>query len=203
MLLKTGVQLELLNDLEIIRLFQRGIRGGICLCSKRYAQANNHYMHNYDPSKPDSFLVYIDCNNLYGHSMCQTLPMSDFRFLEKNEIDRLNLLNVDNDAEFGYILEVDLLYPEYLHCEHNDYPFCAEKFIPPGGKTSKLIPNLYPKYHYVIHYVHLKTCIQNGLILSKIHRVVTFKQGKFKKKYIDLNIRNKKKSCYSISTRFI
>jgi hypothetical protein len=82
---------------------------------------------------------------------------------------------------------VDLLYPEYLHSAHNDYPFCAQKFVPPGGKTSKLIPNLYDKYEYVIHYVHLKTCLQNGLILDNIHRVLTFRQSSFLKGYIDLN----------------
>lgn len=194
MLLKTGVQLELLTDLEIIRLIQKGIRGGICLCSTRHALANNKYMLSYDSTKPDSFLVYIDCNNLYGYAMCLPLPMSDFRLLSRDEIDQLNIMNVPNDAEFGFILEVDLLYPEELHCIHNDYPFCAEKFIPPGGKTSKLIPNLYSKYEYVIHYVHLKTCLSFGLILNNIRRVLTFRQSPFLGQYIHLNTELRKKA---------
>lgn len=60
MLLKTGVRLELINDLEIIRMIQKGIRGGICMCSKRLAKANNKYMENYDPTKNNTFLVCID-----------------------------------------------------------------------------------------------------------------------------------------------
>lgn len=194
MLLKTGIRLELLNDLEIVRLIQKGIRGGICMCSTRHAKANNKYMNAYDPSKPSSYIVYIDCNNLYGYSMSQTLPVSDFRFLNQIEIKHLDVLQVSDDAEFGFILEVDISYPEHLHCFHNDYPFCAQKFIPQGGKTSKLIPNLYSKFHYVIHYVHLKTCLKNGLLLNKIHRVVTFKQKPFLKKYIDLNTELRKKA---------
>ncbi|KAL0850902.1 hypothetical protein ABMA28_006811 [Loxostege sticticalis] len=194
MLLKTGVQLELLADLEIIRFIQKGIRGGICLCSTRYAQANNKYMPYHDHTEPDSFLVYIDCNNLYGYSMCQPLPVSDFRLLDQNEINLLDVMNIADDADFGFILEVDLIYPEELHYTHNDYPFCAEKFIPPGGKTPKLIPNLYSKYQYVIHYVHLKTCINNGLILDKIHRVLTFRQSSFLGEYINLNTELRKKA---------
>lgn len=187
MLLKTGVQLELIDNLEILRMIQKGIRGGICHCSKRYAKANNIYTDSYDPSKINSFIVYIDCNNLYGYSMCQSLPVSNFRFLSNAEIESLNIKEVPDDAEYGFILEVDLVYPKKLHNWHNDYPFCAEKFIPPGSTTSKLITNLYDKYEYVIHYVHLKTCLLNGLLLTKIHRVITFKQSAFLKEYIDLN----------------
>lgn len=194
MLLKTRVRLELISELEIIRLIQKGIRGGICMCATRYAHANNKYMENYDNGMPDSFLVYVDCNNLYGYSMCQSLPMADFHFLDHLEIAKLDILSVDDDAEFGFILEVDMLYPEHLHQSHNDYPFCAQKCIPPGGKTSKLIPNLYDKYEYVIHYVHLKTCLRNGLTLSKIHRILRFRQSPFLKQYIDLNTELRKKA---------
>lgn len=194
MLLKTGVHLELLTDLEIVRLIQKGVRGGICLCSTRHAKANNKYMANYDRDKSDVYLTYLDVNNLYGFSMCQHLPTSEFRLLSEAEMYNLDITQIKDDEEYGFILEVDLLYPEKLHCAHNDYPFCAEKFVPPGGKSDKLIPNLYPKFNYVIHYVHLKTCLKHGLILKKIHRIISFRQSPFLKKYIDLNTDLRKKA---------
>lgn len=86
-----------------------------------------------------------------------------------------------------YILEVDMMYPDHLHNLHSDLPFAPEKFIPIGGKTPKLIANLYDKYNYIIHYVHLKECLRNGLVLKKIHRILKFRQDNFLKKYIDLN----------------
>lgn len=187
MLLKTGVQLELINDLSMLRMIQKGIRGGICMCSHRHAKANNKYTANYDSSKVDSFIVYADVNNLYGYSMCQFLPLSDFSYLSKSELDTFDVTQVPDDSKYGYILEVDLDYPRKLHKDHNDLPFCAEKCISPGAKTEKLVPNLYDKYNYVIHYVHLKTCLKHGLVLRKIHRVIKFIQAPYLKIYIDLN----------------
>lgn len=194
MLRITNVKLQLINDLEIVRMIQKGIRGGVCLCSTRYVKANNKYMPDYDPSIPNNFLLYIDCNNLYGYAMCASLPYGDFELLQQGEINELDVRLVPDDSDFGYILEVDLQYPEYLHDLHNDIPFCPQKFIPPGSKQPKLIPNLYDKYEYVIHYVHLKTCLKHGLVLKKIHRVIKFKQGPFLKQYIDLNTRLRQKA---------
>lgn len=189
MLLKTGVHLQLIDNLEILRMIQSGIRGGVCLCSTRYAKSNNKYLNDYNRDEPDNYLIYIDCNNLYGHSLSAFLPYSDFRLLSKREINVLDVYTVPNNNEYGYILEVDLEYPETLHDLHNDIPFCPQKFIPPGSKTPKLIPNLYDKFRYVIHYVHLKECLKHGLKLLAIHRVIKFKQSAYLKQYIDLNTR--------------
>lgn len=187
MLLKTGVELELISDLAIIRMIQDGIRGGLCMCSHRYTKANHKYVSEHGTSKPVCFISYLDCNNLYGYSMCQYLPYASFRFLTVTEINSLNVTSVEDNAEWGYILEVDLEYPKHLHNYHNDLPFCPEKCIPPGGKSKKLIANLYNKYNYAIHYVYLKKCIEHGLILRKVHRVITFRQRPYLKQYIELN----------------
>ncbi|XP_041985987.1 uncharacterized protein LOC121738160 [Aricia agestis] len=202
MLLKTGIQLELIDDLSMVRMLQSGIRGGVCLCSHRHAKANNPYLENYKPSESPSYVTYIDCNNLYGYSMCQYLPLSDFRFLNEQEINKLNVTEIPIDAECGYILEVDLQYPKHLHNLHNDLPFCSEKCIPPGGKTFKLVPNLYDKFKYVIHYIHLQTCLKHGLILKKIHRVISFRQSPYLKQYIDLNTALRQKSSSTFEQDF-
>lgn len=187
MLLYTGVKLELIHSLEMYEFLEKGIRGGLAQCSLRHAQANNKYLPNYDASQKSTYLVYLDCNNLYGYAMTKKMPISDLRFLTIDEIKTINVSSISDDSEYGYILEVDLMYPESLHNTHSDLPFAPERFTPVGGKTPKLIASLYDKFNYVIHYVHLKACLLNGLILKKIHRILTFRQENYLQKYIDLN----------------
>ena len=66
LLKKTGVELELLTDLDMHLMIERGMRGGISMVSKRYAKANNPRAEGYDPAQPTNYIKYLDANNLYG-----------------------------------------------------------------------------------------------------------------------------------------
>jgi hypothetical protein len=58
--------------------------------------------------------------------------------------------------------------------------------------TEKLIPNLHPKEKYVVHYKKLKLYLSLGMRLTRIHRVMTFKQQPWLKTYIDFNTQKRK-----------
>jgi hypothetical protein len=187
MLKNTKTKLELITDIDMLHFFKKGIRGGVSTCVTRQAEANNKFLPNYNSNKSDSYIMYLDATNLYGHSMSDYLPQKDFVWLTNTEIETLDISDISDTADTGFILEVDLEYPQNLHNYHNDFPFCPENIVPPEGKFPKLIPNLYDKTKYIIHYKNLKQCLSHGLILKKIHRVVKFHQSPWLKKYIDLN----------------
>lgn len=202
MLKYTGVKLELLTDVDMLLFIERGIRGGISQCSKRYATANNKYMDNYDSTKESNYLMYLDANNLYGHSMMQHLPHSRYDWCLEH-FDAEKIMNIADDATTGYIFEVDLGYPQHLHDTHNDYPFCAENMYVPGTTNiKKLLLTLYDKKNYIIHYRMLKLALQHGLELQKVHRVMKFRQYPWLKPYIMLNTEMRTKATNDFEKNF-
>ena len=80
---KTEVKLELLTDVDMLLMVEKGIRGGICHAIYRYAKAYNIDMKNYNKDKEESFVQYLEANNLYGCAMSQKLPVSGFKWKKK------------------------------------------------------------------------------------------------------------------------
>ena len=66
MLKMTGVTLELIDDIDMYLMWEKGIRGGISMISNKYGKANNTYLPDYDPAAASKYLTYLDANNLYG-----------------------------------------------------------------------------------------------------------------------------------------
>ena len=62
---KTEVKLELLTDIDMLLMIEKGIRGGICHVIHQYTKANKKYMKDYDKNKESSYLKYRDVNYLY------------------------------------------------------------------------------------------------------------------------------------------
>ena len=79
---KAGVNLELLTDIDMLLVVEKGIRSAICQAIQRYAKANNKYMNNYDKSIESSYLMFLDAINFYGWAMSQKLPVDGFKWIK-------------------------------------------------------------------------------------------------------------------------
>ena len=197
----TNVSLELITDPDMYLFIEKGLRGGISMVSHRHARANNPSMENYDPSQPNSFLQYLDANNLYGWAMSQPMPTGGFQWVNYTD----QILETPATANHGFILEVDLAYPPALHADHNDYPLAPEKMTVSKDQMSpyqkmlidglgvssisceKLVPNLMNKSRYVVHYRNLQLYLKLGMKLEKVHKVLEFQQSPWMQPYIQKN----------------
>ena len=163
----TKIELELITYPHMYILFENGSRGGISYISNKYSKANNKYFISYGPKEESKYIIYLDANNLYGYKMSKFLPMAGFKWIDPKEFD---LNKYTHNGLKGCVLEVDLEYPKELHELHNDYPLVPNKreikremfsayqlkisdlYNISIGNVKKLVPNLFDKEKYVIHY---------------------------------------------------
>ncbi|GBM78099.1 hypothetical protein AVEN_132235-1 [Araneus ventricosus] len=78
---------------------EQGIRGGLSTITKRYAQANNKYMSNFDPSNPSKCIMYFDMNNLYGWAMSQALPLEKFKYESPELWNEESIMQIPDEGD--------------------------------------------------------------------------------------------------------
>ena len=131
---------------------------------------------------------------------------ADFNSISLKKVEDV-FMKMTPNRDYGYILEVDLEVPEALHDYFNDYPLapesCLGEYSPlmkdimlkydinESVQVKKLIPNLNNKTKYVLHYRNLQLYLSLGMKLTKIHRVISFKQSSYLKTYIDFNTKKR------------
>ena len=161
-------------------------------------------------SKPSNHILYLDANNLYGWAMSQYLPTGGFEWID----DNVDVVNIPKDSNKGYILEVDLEYPQELHKAHNSYPLAPERLsvnrewmseyqknlIGRLTNVEKLVPNLMDKTKYIVHYRNLQLYVSLGMKVKKIHRILKFDQSPWMEPYIRLNTDLRKKATSKFET---
>ena len=186
------------DNANLYCFFENAVRGGITNTISRYRKINTvEIPEYYEPLVPPSVLKYIDCNGLYSKAMMLFLPTGQFIELDETEFDMFTsdyILQLDDEGEYGYWFQVDIEYPSEIHDIHNCLPFFPEK--KKVNNVTQLVCTLENKVMYSTHYTMLKLALKHGLKLTKIHKVIKFKQAPVLKDYIELN-NNKRATCSS------
>ena len=218
----TKIELQLFNDINDYIWLESQMRGGICFLGKRYVVANDPYISDtYNSEKENSYIIGLDANNLYGFAMIQPLPYKNFRWLTQSEIENFNILETTPNSPVGYILEIDLLYPKELHILHDDLPMAPQhlnityNMLSPHAKKicdflnlknvlpcKKLTPNFFNKKNYISHYLNVKFYVENGLRITKIHKILAFSQKSWLKPYIQFNNEKRKEVTSDFEKNF-
>ena len=189
----TDIKLQTLQDKDLILLLENIIRGGISsVMGDRYVKS--------DENKK---ILYMDATNFYGRSMSQMLRYDEIEMWHGHPDNYWNwleeIINTPDDSDIGNFFEVDVKYPDNIKEKTKNFPFCSEnkkidpdkyneymKKIKPKNytKSKKLICDWADKKKYLIHYRMLKFYVRHGMIVEKIHEIISFKQSKWLEKYI-------------------
>ena len=149
-------------------------------------------MESCDDKKKQVNKLHILMQIIY---MSQYLPYGQFKSFNQKEVGEFCLNSIRENSLDWYILEVDLKYFDELHELYNDYPLAREKHeishnmlsnyyssitnkndVKTGG-VNKLVPNLGNKSKYVLHYRNLQLYLSLGIKLTKVHRILRFKES--------------------------
>jgi hypothetical protein len=216
---KEGI--KLFSSREIYEDVEQAIRGGISYIAKRYAKANNKYCPDYDATKPISYLLGLDVNQLYPTILQGNLPLEcgDYILDEELEDFKEKWKTKKTSGDNNYLVCCDIDIPKELHDKFDKFPLCAQhkddtpqskycekiyETLNSGAnntfksvKCNKLICDLTPKRNHWEILEYLQFCNKQGYIITNISKVIKFKQGDYMRTFIEYNAQQRKLASQS------
>ena len=123
---------------------------------------------------------------MVGEGAKTGLPVDGFKWEEDLSMFTPDFIkNYNDNSDIGYLFYVDITYPHTLRDKHSDLPFLPDRML--VNKVNKLICSEYDKTNYSVHILALQQALKHGLILKKVHKVISFRQGAWLEPYITMN----------------
>ena len=147
--------------------------------------------------------------------MSESLPYDEIKFINNVELE--DILNTPDDSDIGYFIEADLKYPDSIKEKTKNFPFAPvnkkinpDKFcdymreIKPDTyiQTKKLICDWSDKKNYLVHYRMLKFYIRHGMVVDKVHNIISIRQSRWLEKYINFNIQKRNQAVNDFEKDF-
>ena len=208
----TDIKLQTLRNKNLILLMENNIQGGI-------GSVNGD---KYVKSDENKKILYMDATNFYGRSMSQMLPYDDIEMWHGHPDLYMSwleeILNTPDENKSGYFSEVDLKYPDNKKEETKNFPFCPEtlkinpdkndncmKKVKPRNytKSKKKICDWTDEKNFLILYRMLNSYVSHGMVVEKIHKIISFKQSKWLEKFISFTTQNETELKMILSKTFL
>ena len=118
------VKLDLLIDINMLLIVEKGVTGGIYHSIYPYAKANNKYMKDYHKNKQFSYLQLWDVNIFYGWRISQRVPINNFVWIEDTSQFKdafIKNYNEESDERYFFKLGFNILkiYMNFIMIYHS------------------------------------------------------------------------------------
>ena len=205
-LLRSGKEIELLREMDVITEFESNIRGGLTSVVQGKVTFNNKYLSTYDPQKSISTGIFLDKNALYATILNGKLPVGDFYELSQEDVAIFDIDAKDLNGDHCYALVIDFEIPYEVKLKTDDLPMSIsqevinidqvsdfmKELIQVSGcnfnKHKSLIASHRSQEGYLISLNLLKLYTKLGLKYTKIHKVFRFKLEALFSDFIQTNI---------------
>ena len=108
--------------------------------------------------------------------MLQKLPVINFEWIKVSfQLNEDFIKYYNEKCDERYFFDSDAQHPEKLYEVQNDLRFLLERMK--IEKVEKVVPNLHDKTECVIHMRKIEKALDHGLVLKKVHKVITFNQN--------------------------
>jgi hypothetical protein len=204
----TGARFEHVKDPSIITWISNGLKAGLSFANVRKANANNERIGNFNGKKEQrSHIIELDLNGAYAAGASMNLCEGEHEWMTDEQLSTLDLMKLEDEGSFGYILEVDMMCPDSLHSFHDPLPPAVVRRTIDSNELSddqqiiynsiaalirspfseeRLILDLNQKKNYVVYHKLLKLYVSKGMVVTKIHKGLRFRASPYMKPGVDL-----------------
>ena len=190
------------QDQDLLLKSENNIRGGIS------SVIGGCYVKSDENKKK----LYKDATNLKGYSLSQPLLYDKIEMWQGDPDLYMNrfeeILDTPDDSDTEYFIEVDFSFLDNMKEKTENVPFAPENKVIPKDNYNDYMKKIQPKSfteyenlisdwtdkkNSLIHYRMLKFYAGHGMVVDKIHEIISFKQNRWLEEEITFNTQKRNK----------
>lgn len=183
-----------LTDLKIYQTLKDNLIGGLSISAEKLTNCKSRRLGD-DVSENETVeALYFDYTRQYLYLLGLDTPHSEYKYYTQEDVEKFHLTEIEQDKSTNYFMCVDLHYPDNIKKVSRGFPFCPTKM----PVMNKDLQSLYAfsqtvssndqiiglnrvaldqndKYNVWISSQNLLLFLKLGMVLVKIHNIISFK----------------------------